>query len=395
MKWASSISTSANLSEAVLQATADVRTQLEGRQPDLVLVFASPHFSGTYSDIPALMQEHLPSRHLIGCSGGGVIGGGSEVEDKPALSITAALLPDVRLKTIHTDTQDLPDQDSPQGEWKEWLGMSDWEQAHFIVLADPYTTSIEPFLGGLDFAFPSGAKIGGLASGAKDVGENALFLDGDCHRRGLVAIALSGNLILDTIVAQGCRPIGSPLTITSCKENVLIEVNHRPPLQYLGELIESLDEYDRNLMRTSLFLGIQMDPFLTDPRRGDFLIRNLVGIDYAKGVLAIGSVLQEGSVVQFHLRDKITSTEDLDAMLIRYSDTQRSTPVSGALLFSCLGRGQVLYGQPNHDTHAFLNKVRAVPIGGFFCNGEIGPIGPSTYVHGYTSSFGVFRTVER
>ena len=391
MKWASSIATSANLSEAILSAAADVRTQLEGRSPDLVTVFVSPAFSAQYEQIPALLQEHLPSRHLLGCSGGGVIGGGCEVENKPAISITAALLPDVELKTFHSDSQNLPDLDASPEVWRSWLGMRDWGEAHFVVLADPFTTSIEPFLNGLDFAFPSGAKVGGLASGARAAGENAIFLDAQCHRSGLAAIALRGNVIIDTIVAQGCRPIGTPLTITKCTNNMLIEVDHQPPLQYLGDLIETLSDYDKTLMKSSLFLGMQMDPFASDPRRGDFMIRNLIGIDYQRGVLAVGALLQEGQRVQFHLRDKITSSQDLDSLLIRYASVDRATPVAGALLFSCLGRGQYLYGRANHDSNAFLSKVRAVPIGGFFCNGEIGPVGNTTYVHGYTSSFGVFR----
>ena len=107
--------------------------------------------------------------------------------------------------------------------------------------------------------------------------------------------------------------------------------------------------------------------------------------------MAIGELLKEGQLVQFHLRDAETSAEDLTAVLERYAVENRENQVHGALLFSCLGRGQYLYGRPNHDTDIFHEKLGPVPLGGFFCNGEIGPVSGTTFLHGYTSSFGIFR----
>ena len=95
--------------------------------------------------------------------------------------------------------------------------------------------------------------------------------------------------------------------------------------------------------------------------------------------------------MQFHLRDADTSAQDLDAVLERYLDTQAIHGEAGALLFSCLGRGSYLYGRADHDTDMFRDKLGPMPLTGFFCNGEIGQVGGSTYLHGYTSSFGVFH----
>jgi small ligand-binding sensory domain FIST len=133
-----------------------------------------------------------------------------------------------------------------------------------------------------------------------------------------------------------------------------------------------------------------MDEFREEPLVGDFLIRNLIGVDPHRGAIAVGENLQEGMRVRFHLRDARTSAEDLHAMLKSY---EKALPgnVSGALLFSCLGRGEGLYGRPNFDTGVFREHLGDVPVGGFFCNGEIGPVGGATFLHGYTSSFGLFR----
>jgi prepilin-type processing-associated H-X9-DG protein len=244
---------------------------------------------------------------------------------------------------------------------------------------------------GLDFAFSGAAKIGGLASGAQQQGGNALFLDGSVYNSGAIGLGLHGNISVDTVVAQGCRPIGSAMRITASHRNVLMGLDGKPPVEILQGMYQTLPQRDRELMGHSLFLGVVMDEFLDTPAQGDFLIRNVVGMDQKTGSLAIGELLKEGQLVQFHLRDAETSAQDLQAVLDRYASDNRENNVPGALLFSCLGRGQYLYGRPNHDTDLFREKLGPVPLGGFFCNGEIGPVSGTTFLHGYTSSFGLFR----
>ena len=214
MKWASRIATTPNLAEAVASVAAGVRGELAGQIPDLALLFVTGHFSRQFAQLPAMLHTQFPCKTLIGCSAGGVIGHGTEAENTAAVSLTAAVLPGVRITPIHTDTLDLPDEDDSPEKWRAWMGFAGEGDAHFIILADPYSVALEPFLTGLDYAFPKGAKVGGLASSGASPGENALFFGGQYFRRGLVAVALTGNIAVDPIVAQGCRPIGKPLTIT-------------------------------------------------------------------------------------------------------------------------------------------------------------------------------------
>jgi small ligand-binding sensory domain FIST len=113
-------------------------------------------------------------------------------------------------------------------------------------------------------------------------------------------------------------------------------------------------------------------------------------MDPQSGALWVNAHVPPNSVVQFHLRDASTSAYDLERALTRYRASTLSAASSGALLFSCAGRGMGLYGQTDHDSNAFRRLVADVPVGGFFCEGEIGPVHNSTYVHGYTSAFAVF-----
>ncbi len=393
MIWKSHAVRGANASEMIGRLAAEIRPAFGNHAIDLAVFIVSPHFADAYAQLPAMLQEHLPCRALIGCSAGGVVGGGIEFENEPAMSLTAAHLPHVKIRAIANDTENIPDEDAPPQVWREWLGLTGLDEANFIIIADPFTARLEPLLIGLDYAFPDGVKIGGLASGARQEGGNALFLDGRVLNRGIVAVALSGNIAIDTIVAQGCRPIGEPLSVTACQHNIIQTVNGMTPLHYLGSLVEQLSEYDRALMRTSLFIGLAVDPFLTAPARDDYLIRNLVGIDYQTGILAVNALLREGQIVQFHLRDRATSAEDLDALLRAHAARTR-TPAQGALMFQCVGRGRFLYGEDSHDSQQFLSRLGPVPLGGFFCNGEIGPVGGATHLHGYTSSFGLFRPAQ-
>jgi small ligand-binding sensory domain FIST len=389
MKWATAISRKTSFESAVLECAEGVTRGLGPGPASLALAFVTPHFANFYPRLYGLVDRYLEPETFLGCSGGGVIGGGEEVEHAPAVTLVAARLPDVRIEPFHLGGP-LPDLDGPPDAWERLVGVRSQDEPQFVLLSDPFSARPDALLAGLDYAFPSSPKIGGLASGATSPGLNALFLDDEVFNEGTVGLALTGDIAIDTVVAQGCRPVGELMRVTSCRGNFLYELEGRPAFEVLQELFAGLDERDRRLASTALFVGMLMDEFREEPRVGDFLIRNLIGVDPNRGAVAVGENLQEGMRVRFHVRDAETSAEDLHTMLSSYQKTLPGS-LSGALLFSCLGRGEGLYGRPNFDTGVFQEHLGDVPVGGFFCNGEIGPVGGATFLHGYTSSFGLFR----
>ena len=393
MQWASALSQQNSLRAALSECAASIRANIGDTAADLAVVFASSEYASDYANLPELVAELLgPQALVLGCSGGGIIGGGTEVEQEAAVSMTAACLPGVNIHPIRLDGDNLPSLDAAPDDWHSALGVDPADQPQFVLLADPMSFPAQNLLLGMDYAYPAAAKIGGLASAGQGARQNGLFLGRDYHDSGAVGVALSGNILVETVVAQGCRPIGSPMHITRSDRNFLVELDGQPPINVLRNLFQGAGERDRDLMQHSLFLGVVMDALIDEPQQGDFLIRNVMGMDQRSGVLAIGEMLKEGQLVQFHLRDAETSADDLSAVLERYAVDNRENPAHGALLFSCLGRGKYLYGRSNHDTEVFHDKVgTAVPLGGFFCNGEIGPVSGTTFLHGYTSSFGIFR----
>jgi small ligand-binding sensory domain FIST len=391
MQWASTLSSLPSLYQALDACVSQVQTQLEGRRVDLVIAFISPGFSGNFQWVAPFLAERLPTSLFLGCTGGGIIGGGQEVESTPSLALVAASLPGVDLYPFYLGPRDIPDLDSRPDSWVKALRIPEDVQPDFILLSDGQR--ITDLLQGMDFAFPHCAKIGGLVSGAR-----YLFGQEKIYSEGTVGIGFVGNIVLDTVVAQGCRPIGPPFKITHSERHLLYALEDQPVLEVLRNLLSELNDRDRELARHSLSIGIlsgEVGGSLFNVSGGEqtatgtFLIRTLMGIS-SEGVLAVGAGLRPGQMIQFHIRDGRTSSEDIHLMLSRYH-TENGQQARGALLFSCLGRGEQLYGVPDHDLNCIQRYLGPIPVGGFFCNGEIGPVGSETYLHGFTSVVGLFR----
>jgi small ligand-binding sensory domain FIST len=391
MRWASAISQERGTAEAIGEAAAVLRSELDGAAPDLVLAFVSPHHAAAYERVPELVARALPGALLCGCTGGGIIGSGHEVERGPALSLTAASLPGVELTPLYfpADAADEADADGA-ALWRRRAGVAAEPVPSFLLLPDAFTCDAPALVAGLDAAYPRSCKVGGLASGGARAGHNALFLGAEAHRAGAVGVALTGDITVETIVAQGCRPIGKPYAVTRCEDNAILELDGAPTLEVLKELYDSLPADDRELLRSSLFVGLEMRADSVEFRDGELLVRNIVGSVPELGALVVAAQVHRFQVLQFLLRDAAAAAFDLERLLDAYRASGGAAP-AGALLFSCLGRGEGLFGRADHDTDLFREHVGGVPMGGFFCNGEIGPVGGTTFLHGYTSSFGLFR----
>jgi small ligand-binding sensory domain FIST len=395
MQWANALSTRPSLEAAVADVVQRAVSSLTA-PADLGLVFISSAFTSEYSRLLPLLAEKLSVRVLIGCSGGGVIGTTmegetQELEASPALSLTLAHLPGVNIQPFHIVAEELPDLDGPPNAWVDLVGVPSSPTPQFILLSGSFSSGINDLLQGLDFAYPGSVTVGGQASGGGG-GRIALFCNDRLYREGTVGLAMSGNIVLETIVAQGCRPIGKPLQVTKADRNIIIELDEQVPLVVLRDLIGSLSDADRMLAQNSLFVGVAMDEFKLALQQGDFLIRGILGVDPSAGAIAIGDRVRPGQRLQFHLRDAEASAEDLELLLQQYQDQSASEPSAvAALMFSCLGRGEGLYGKANFDSQLFRRYLNDIPIGGFFCGGEIGPVAGSTFLHGYTSVFGICR----
>jgi small ligand-binding sensory domain FIST len=384
-------------------AAIDVGKHLDLPQADLVIVFMSSHFGKAARAICQQVRSHMPSSVLIGCTAEGVICDDEEVENTPAITVIAAQLPRAKLVPFAFEARSLSEWNtmmSSAGMFHDLLGTPRDPRA-FIVLADPFSTPVTSapnsnnmgLLEAFNVYFEGVPVIGGIASGGQFPGSNALLYNDHVLTHGAVGVAICGPIEIDVIVSQGCRPIGRPLRVTKCTQNRIITLDGRPPIEVIQEMVDQLPERDQALMREGLYIGraIHLKSSDSEFGRGDFLIRGVLGGDQHTGAIVIGDVPEEGEWVQFHVRDAATAEEDLEMMLAPQTFYD---PPAGGLLFSCNGRGSRLFDHPNGDVRIIQNALGGdvmVPLAGFFCGGEFGPVSKRNFLHSHTASLALFR----
>ena len=391
MKAASSIGFGPEWQRALGDALGEVSSRLEGTSVDLAVVFAAPQYAPHYADVLAEIRARLDPRVVIGCSGQGVIGTDREVEDMPAISILAFSLPGALLSPHHV-TQAVLAEDS--GRWAASLGAEQADANAWLIIADPFTLDPDLLMSTLSMTYPDAPLVGGLASGHPRLRGTHVFLDGEVHIEGAVALALGGPYTVQPVVSQGAEPIGQTWTITGAHENVVESLGMRPALEILAETFRDLPEETQQRARSNLLVGLAMNEYQDEFQRGDFLIRNLLGINQEAGELVIGAAPRIGQTLQFQLRDPDAADQELTFLLDRTRDELEGRPAVGGLLFACNGRGIGLFGNADHDAKAVTNHLGAIPLAGFFCNGEIGPVAGKPFVHGFTASLALIVPKE-
>ena len=388
LQFAASLSRRTDTEAAVRDLADAIRTQIGRATVDLAFVFFSAHHSDKAGLIATMLREELPGALCLGCSGEGVIAGPEELETGAALTLWAAAMPGIRLAPLRSAFSHTRDQIQLKG----WPDPS-MEPGTFVLLADPFTTPMHEVLNVIADRYPNGKAIGGLAGGGHGAGDNRFFLNGEAFDGGLVGVQLTGPLNVRTVISQGCSPIGDRYVVTRADQNMVYELGGRPALRRLQDVFESLETGQRRHAHRALHIGIVIDEHKSRFERGDFLVRNLVGAEQETGALAIGDLVQEGQTIQFHLRDAQSASDDL-RLLLAEDRTKHGRPPLGALLFSCCGRGEGLFGDRHHDSRVVQERTGQIPVAGFFAQGEIGPVGGKNFLHGYTASVAIFSEPE-
>jgi len=388
MKFSSAIS-DAESTDAALDACLAVSGE-SGIAADVAFVFFTAHHAADAANILEKLWLKLDPQVMLGCSAEGVIGGEQEIEREPGLVVMIGQLPGVSLHPFHIGTN----------AWQELLNDHDalrqriggGETRAILGFGDPFTTPTNQFLAALDAATPAAPLIGGMASSARQPGQNLLIRNEQMLDAGFVGVSLSGAVEVQTIVSQGCRPVGRSMVITKGQQNVIEQLGGKPALVALKEMIDSLPPADKELLSHGLLVGRVISEYRDTFGRGDFLVRNLTGVDQNSGAIAITDYVRVGQTIQFHVRDAHSADEDLTLML----ETQAyGPPAAGALMFSCNGRGTNMFSQKSHDIEAARRAMPATPVAGFFAAGEIGPIGGKNFIHGHTASVALLRPESR
>jgi len=366
-----------------------LRARLPAKEISLGLVFMSPKFFPHAAQVLEILRLHARIPLLVGCSGGGLVANAEELESAGGLVLALYHLPGAKLKAVRF-TQDQVEAAEGENFWQSETGIAKDTANGWLAFIDPFHLDGEKWLRSWNQSFSSVPVYGGMASGNFPEPLTQLYLDGEVFEDGGVAIAIGGDVALAGVISQGCTPIGEAWTLTRVQQNFIQHIGNRPAYAVLSETVQQLSADEQRKVQGNLHIGLAVNEYLEEFQRGDFLVRNLIGGDPNSGVLQVGALPRMGQTIQFQRRDAATASEDLNELLTRARKNLANTEIYGGCLFCCNGRGKNLFGRPSHDAKLVQAHFGPTGLGGFFCNGEIGPVGEKNFLHGFTAAIALF-----
>jgi small ligand-binding sensory domain FIST len=340
------------------------------RGATLGFVYATDAFAEDYADIVDFLRRRTGIAHWVGTVGLGICASGREYLDEPAIAIMCCSYSEDAFRVF--SGLKTP-RDVARGGLK-WDGAA---ASFAVVHADPSTTSLTSLVRELAGRTQSGFIVGGLTSSRTRVVQ---YADG-LTEGGVSGVAFSDQVAVATRLTQGCAPVGPEHVVTDARHNILISLDGRPALDVFREDIGRELASNLSLVAGRVFAGLPVEGSDT----GDYVVRNLVGLDSAHKLVAIGENVKPGRRITFCRRDRGSASDDLDRMLTSIRSGLYREP-KGAVYFSCLGRGASLFGENSEELRIIRDRLGEVPVVGFFCNGEIS----HNRLYGYTGVLTLF-----
>jgi small ligand-binding sensory domain FIST len=339
---------------------------------NLGFLYTTDALAGDFAAAAQRLREATGVEHWVGTVGMGICVNDTEYYDAPALGVLVGAFPPDAFRVFPALDADLSTLRRAHGDWYRH------HDAHFgVVHGDPRSPLTPQLIPALAHEAPNTYLVGGLASSQSDY---AQFADGSCEA-GVSGVLFSDRVPVATCMSQGCTPIADKHLVTRCDRNILTTLDQRPALEVFEEDIGEV--LARDLRRVGGYIFVALPRVGSDT--GDYLVRNLMGIDRRGRQLIIGDLLQEGQQVQFCRRDAASAWEDLQRALDSLKARLDRRP-RGALYYSCIGRGRHLFGDTSQELRAVQAELGDVPLVGFFANGEIA----NDQLYGYTGVLTVF-----
>lgn len=380
MRWYSVISTRRSFGLDVEAAARSLEQKLDGVEPDLVLVFLSHHHAAHLEATAAYLLRRFDRAVLMAVTGAGVIADGIEVEGEPAVSMVAAVLPGVELRPFHVTAAEVQYLSTHPAYWHKKLPIPDDADPCFLLFPEPFSCDGEKLSESMDRAWPKASKIGGLASGARHPGQNKLLVHRVVHDRGAIGVAMWGNIEMEPLIASGAMPLGPEFRITKSEGQLALELDGVPALDALERMVGDVPTDVRDAFVSAPVVGVRRAAV-----DGGFVIRNVVGVDRSRNAVGVALDIFPGDMLRFHIRNPVSAREQLIQLL------EPVNRAAGAVVISCIARGEEFFGERNHDANVVHSVFPDMPFGGFFANGELGPVAGRTWTHGYTTVLGLFR----
>lgn len=337
---------------------------------NLGFLYANDVFSGQLDEILDVLRERTGIQQWVGTVGIGVCAAGKEYFDEPAMAIMLGEFPEDSFEVLPT-IRGL--EGLPPGPF-----VANGGPANFAIIhADPRNGHVPALVSAISKKVDSGFAVGGLTSSRRGYFQIANLITSG----GVSGVLFSSDVVVSTRLTQGCSPAGPRHTITECQRNVIVTLDGRPAFDVLSEDVGPGLAQSPQRLGGRIFAGFPVP----GSDRDDYLVRNLIGVDPASKLVAIGEALHEGMPMMFCRRDPSSAVEDMVRMLESIKEGLFTRP-RGALYYSCIGRGQSLFGPNSEELMLIRQSLGELPLVGFFCNGEIS----HNRLYGYTGVLTLF-----
>lgn len=380
----SGIAQSSSIEQALDLAFSCARENVDGSLDGAFVFVSGVRLAEQTSQIMEAIWRNAHGVPIFGCSAESLVGTGCEIEGATAASVMLLFDLPEPMQVFPMECLRTPDgltvlgiQDNLAGEAQQCNGL--------VVVACPMTFSIEQLAMAIE---PQrGDKVvpilGGYCSNSSWESPNLLFCNEKILSQGAVGLIMPAGISWKTIVSQGCRPIGEPMIITGLDGDRILSLGGRPALQMLSHVFQKLPNHDRELAIESLLIGRAITEYSDTFSHGDFLVRNVQGIESETNSILVNDRFQVGQTIRFHVRDGETAHADLCQLLSKLKRTEPDA--HGGLIFSCNGRGQRMFEETQNDASSIQRYFPGLPLSGIFAAGEFAPVGNRNVTHGFTA----------
>ncbi len=383
--YAVSVDTSDSLDSAATNVCQDLTARFSD-SIDLAVVFAAGYSTDDFDLYMPRIQGVLNATNVVGCKCETAIAHDREYEEQKCLVIWTAHLPGCDLVPMHLEFERSSDGGAIVG-WPDEISGPWPAQSKLIAIAEPFEFPMDGLLERFNEDRPDVEILGGMASGALSPDESRLLLNSETFQKGAVVIRTSGTNYIQTVVSQGCRPIGEPMIVTQSERNILYQLGGEPALVKLKKIFDTLPTREQRMIESGLHVGRAISEYQDQFGYGDFLVRNVISLDTETGGIMVADYIPVGQTVQFHIRDHETADAEMQQLL---SNKVNEVHPKSAILFTCNGRGTHMFPDVHHDAALLRQTLGTDKIAGFFAAGELGSVGGKNFLHGFTASTAIF-----
>ena len=369
-------------SERAAEQAAQEAVQHAGvNESDLALVFITTDHVPHFPQILKSIQSLTGSKHIVGASGYGVLTEKMEIERAPGIAVMT--LASDSFDTYPFFITNVQEDNLTAGRAiGGHLQGKGFANNLFVIFPDPFSLRSPNFFQGYADEAADTPLVGGLAGEDGTQRMTYQFLNDRVMSDAVSGFLMSGNFRASSFVTQCCLPASNPIKITKSEENLILELNDTPAYDVLLAVLEQFEIKDFSTLLNFLFVGLPIFPDQSEFTRANYSVRNVIGVDPQKKIIALGGPVPQGENMVFLIRDPNLAKRDMKEIL--EEATNSLTRYHFGFYFNCYGRGQSLYNRPNTDTRMIHEAFPQIPIIGFFSYGEIGPVQGMNMLHNFS-----------